>query len=289
MRRLRISTIRYLNPAPLLWDFEHDPRVAELGAQYELDYTLPSQCADDLASGAADVGLVPIAAYATVPGLKIVAGCVIASLDHVRSIVLVVGHPDGITAVRTVAVDTSSRSSVIYTQIFFRKFLGMTPKFIPAAPDVSQMLKHADAALLIGDPALLALEHRAEIEASGGEKYQRELLWLDLAAEWRTRTGLPWVAAFWACRPELLAETFISADQLTADMNASRDAGLEHIDDLVREWTPKIALEPEAIRDYLTRNIYYNLDGPCIEAAKLFFRYAAEIGALPAAPPLNFL
>jgi chorismate dehydratase len=278
-----------LNPAPLLWDFEHGPRAAELAERYELDYTLPAQCADDLASGRADVGLVPIAAYATTSGLAIVPGCAIASLNHVRSIVLVVGHPDGITAVRTVATDTSSRSSVVYAQILFKKFLGMMPEFIPAAPDLETMLAHADAALLIGDPALMALEHRKKIEASVGKKYEREYLWLDLAAEWRARTGLPWVAAFWAVRPELLAETGVSAEELTSDLNASRDNGLLHVDELVKEWVPRIDLPAETIHEYLTGNIYYRLDEACVEAVQLYFRYAAEIGALPEAPPLKFL
>jgi len=289
MRRLRISTIRFLNPAPLLWDFEHAPRAAELAERYELEYTLPAQCADDLASGKADIGLIPIAAYAAMPGLQIVPGCVVASLDHVRSILLVVGHPDGITAVRTVATDTSSRSSVVYTQILFKKFLGMKPEFIPAAPDLENMLAHADAALLIGDAALLALEQREQIEASVGAKYQRNYLWLDLAAEWRARTGLPWVAAFWAVRPQALTESGVSAEALIRDMNESRDQGLQHIDDLVRDWTPRIAIPPEVIREYLSGNIYYKLDEKCVEAVKLFYRYGAEIVALPEAPELKFL
>lgn len=272
-----------------MWDFEHAPLQAELAERYSIDYTMPSRCAADLASGKADVGLIPIAAYATTPGLTIVPGCAIAAKNHVRSIVLVVGHPDGITAVRTVAADTSSRSSVAYAQILFRKFFGIQPKFIPAEPNLEEMLKKADAALIIGDPALLALENRKQIEASVGDRFQRDHLWLDLAAEWRARTGLPWVAAFWAVQPKSLTHSSTSAEQLIAELTASRDHGLQHIDELVREWTPRIAIKPETIREYLTGNIYYKLDDECIETIKLFYRYAAEIGILPEAPPLKFL
>jgi chorismate dehydratase len=289
MRKLRISTINYLNPAPLLWDFEHEPRAAELAAHYEVNYTLPSRCAADLATGNADVGLIPIAAYATTPGLAVVKGCAIASLNRVRSILLVIGHPDGITAVRTVAADTSSRSSIAYAQILFRKFLGLDPQFIPSAPNVEEMLTRADAALIIGDPALLALEHRRQIEANVGEKFQREYMWIDLAAEWRARTGLPWVAAFWAARPHAIVNCGMTPQTVTADLNASRDNGMAHIDDLVREWTPKIALPPEAIHEYLTGNIHYTLDAECMQTIELFYRYAAEVGALPPAPPIEFL
>jgi chorismate dehydratase len=142
---------------------------------------------------------------------------------------------------------------------------------------------------VIGDAALLALEHRKQIEERVGKRFERDHLWLDMAAEWRSRTGLPWVAAFWAARPESLSSSGITAAQLTKDLTQSRDNGLLHIDDLVMEWTPRIALRPETIHEYLSGNIYYRLDEECIESVKTFFKYAAECGVLPEAPPLRFL
>ncbi len=115
------------------------------------------------------------------------------------------------------------------------------------------MLQQADAALLIGDPALVAQESRAHIESTVGP-----CLWLDLAQQWTSRTHLPWVAAVWAVRPESL--THITPAQLTADLQLSRDHGLAHIDSLVEEWTPRIAIPPATIRRYLTQNIHYTLD-----------------------------
>ena len=144
------------------------------------------------------------------------------------------------------------------------------------------MLAHADAALLIGDPALLALEARAAIEHAVGP-----CLWLDLAHQWRTRTGLPWVAAVWAVRPQAL--TRVTAAQLTETLQLSRDHGLEHIDSLVAEWTPRIAIPPETIRHYLTRNIHYTLSPECVAAIELFRRYAAETAILSPLPQLRFL
>ncbi len=285
---LRVAAIDFLNPAPLMWDFEHPPLAAELAQHYQLTYTQPSECAVRLLSGSADLGLIPIAALT--PELAVVPGCVIASRDEVRSIQLVVKQKDKaasddiLRGVRTIAADTASRSSLAYTQVLFRKFLGAEPGFLPAPADPLAMLRSADAALLIGDPALLALEARDQIEQQIGP-----CLWIDIAHEWHTRTGLPWVAAVWAVRPESLGSKTRSPDRLIEDLNRSRDHGLTHIDDLVREWTPRIALAPTAIHSYLTQNIHYVLDLGCMETIELFRRYAAEVDALPPLPVPRFL
>jgi len=276
--KVRVAAIDFLNPAPLMWDFEHPPLAAQLSQRYAINYTRPSQCAADLLAGRADVGLIPIAALT--PELAIVPGCAIASLDRVRSIQLIVRGDRALEDVRTVAADTASRSSVAYAEVLFRKFLGASPEFIASAADPVAMLQSADAALLIGDPALLALEARETIEADLGR-----CQWFDIAHEWHNRTGLPWVAAVWAARSDVIA---VSA-RLIEDLNQSRVNGLEHIDDLVAEWTPRIAIPPATIHVYLTENIHYTLDDGCIETLHLFRRYAAEIGVLPPLPELLFL
>jgi chorismate dehydratase len=287
--RLRVAAIDFLNPAPLMWDFEHPPRNSELAERYEIHYTLPSRCADDLLANRADLGLIPIASLT--PSLAIVPGCTIASLDHVRSIQLIVKQKNitqdpeqTLRQVRTIAADTASRSSLAYAQILFRKFIGTDPEFLPAPADPIAMLAHADAALLIGDPALLALEAIDQIEATHGP-----CLWIDMAHEWRARTNLPWVAAVWAIRPEALTTSATDPAQLIEDLRQSRDHGLAHIDTLVDEWTPRIAIPSATIRNYLTRNIHYTLDSDCISTIELFRRYAAETGILPPLPSLRFL
>jgi chorismate dehydratase len=290
--RLRVAAIDFLNPAPLMWDFEHPPCNSALADRYDVHYTHPASCADELLSGRADLGLIPIASLT--PSLAIVPGCTIASLDRVRSIQLIVklnraSHRETpirfdniLAAVRTIAADTASRSSLAYAQILFRKFLDTEPQFIPTPADPIPMLDRADAALLIGDPALLALEAIEHIEAHAGP-----CLWVDLAREWRNRTGLPWVAAVWAARPEAL--TSVTPAQLTTDLQHSRDNGLAHIDSLVEEWTPRIAVPPATIRRYLTSNIHYSLTAECIATIEVFRRYAAESSILPPLPSLRFL
>jgi chorismate dehydratase len=294
---LRVAAINFLNPAPLMWDFEHAPQAAELAQRYTLHSTQPSLCADELLSGRADLGLIPIASLT--PELAIVPGCTIASLDEVRSIQLIIklrdrtqqdgapGEEDktrALGAVRTIAADTASRSSLAYADILFRKFVGTHPAFLPAPADPIAMLQQADAAILIGDPALLALESRERIEAAVGP-----CVWLDLAHEWRIRTNLPWVAAVWAVRPEALGPSNLTPAELTEDLETSRNHGLLNIEKLVEQWTPRIAIPPSTIRHYLSHNIHYVLNTDCIRAIELFRQYAAEVEVLPPLPDLRFL
>jgi chorismate dehydratase len=284
-RRIRMAAIHFLNPAPLMWDFEHEPERSERRLRYQIGYTTPSGCAEELAAGEADIGLVPVAAHATTPSLMIVPGCTVASLDRVRSIILVVRAQQGIDGVRTVAADTSSRTSYAYTRILFEIFWKVPVDFISLAPDLESMLKVADAALLIGDPALLALEDKdGRLERTG-----EQLLYLDLAHEWHNFTGLPWISAFWAVRAGAFEETGTSAAQLVRDLQASRDHGLEHLEDLAEEWSTRIEVPRETIRFYLTNNIHYLLDDACLRGLDAFYRLAAECGALPEAPPLTML
>lgn len=282
---LRVAAISFLNPAPLLYNFEHEPTASILAPHYTRHYTTPAACAAELLAGTADLGLIPIASLT--PELAIVPGCTIASQREVRSILLLVKNPhapsvaEALRQVRTIAADAASRSSQAYAHILFEHFHQTHPIFVEAPADPVPMLAHADAALLIGDPALLAREHQAAIDPNN------QLLWLDLATLWREHTGLPWVAAVWAVRPNALTD--VTPHQLIADLTASRDSGLAHIDDLVREWAPRLGLPAATIHTYLTQNIHYTLDSDCLQAITLFRSLAARIGALPPLPSLNML
>jgi chorismate dehydratase len=269
MRSLRISAISYLNTAPLMWDFEH----SEVGQQFEISYTLPSSCARALADGSADIGIIPAAAYTQVPGLKILPDVAIASRQPVRSILLVSKVP--VDQVRTVALDTSSMTSVALTKVLFSKWMGGERSYSSMDPIIENMLVECDAGLVIGDPAL-------QID-------RRRFHTLDLAEEWIRHTGKPFVFAFWAVRGDALKEVD-PALNLPEIFRDSRDHGLEpaNLDQIVRDWAPRIGLDEANVREYLTRNIYYELDADCREGLQLFYRYAAEIGAIPQAPRLQF-
>jgi chorismate dehydratase len=270
--RLNIAAIGFLNPAPLMWDFEHAPLDAPLALRYQVDRMSPSECADRLASGAADIGLVPIAALATTPGLRILQGCTIASKGRVRSLLLVRRASQPLQSLRSVAADTASRTTLAHARILFRHWNNPSVPFMPAAADLDAMLAKADAAILIGDPALLALEERA----NRFERTSELLVYHDLAQEWHALTGLPFVSAVWSA-----AQGSFFNERVVDDFIQSRIHGLENIDALVAEWSSRIAIPEETIRTYLTTNIHYLLDEECIEAMRVFFRLAAECGVLP--------
>ncbi len=278
MSRLKISAISYLNTAPLMWDFEH----AEAGADFDISYTIPSACAEALRAGTADIGIIPAAAYTTVPDLVIIPDVAIAARHAVRSILLVSKMPIDAqwTQVRSVALDTSSMTSVALAKILFAKWLGGARDYKPMAPDLDAMLDKktpgaCDAALLIGDPALQVDRTR--------------YFTLDLAEEWRARTGKSFVFAFWAIRKQALAGR--NGRAIVEVFQKSRDQGLSptNLEAIAQEWAPRLGLTVEVIRVYLTHHIHYYLDPPCLEGLELYYRLGAEVGALPRAPEFRFV
>jgi chorismate dehydratase len=271
MLPLRISAISYLNTAPLMWNFEHGAHREELLKRFSLAYTLPSQCAQALANGTADIGIVPVAAYTTIPGLRILPDVAIASKNAVRSILLVSAQP--LDQIRSVALDTSSRSSAALVQVLFAKHYQQEVRFVSAAPQLATMLQEHDAALLIGDPAL-------QVDRS-------RYLTLDLSDEWRRFTGKPFVFAVWAARDGAASDEELSNSAEV--LRDSRDQGLRNIDAIAQSWSERLSLSPDVIQSYLTDNIDYYLDEENISGMQLFFRYAEELKILPPAPELTFV
>src|SRR5712691_1605869 len=241
MKRLRISAISYLNTAPLMWDFEH----GDAGSAFDISYTVPSQCAAELAAGTADIGIIPVAAYASILGLSILHGVAIASRRQVRSILLVSKVP--LDRIRSVALDTSSLTSVALTKVLFSKWWGQGRSFTPMPPDIEKMMAEHDAGLVIGDPALRVDRSR--------------YLTYDLAEEWIRLTGKPFVFAVWAVRQAALKNAPPALD-LAAIFQDSRDHGLlaENLRRIARKWAPRVGLSEADVNNYLTENIYYGLD-----------------------------
>ncbi len=290
---VRVAAISFLNPAPLLYNFEHEPAATELRTRYAVHYTTPACCAAELHAGEADLGLVPIAQLT--PEFAVVPGCTIASLEEVRSILLLVRcaqdrpRDEALRNIRSIAADSASRSSAAYVRTVLRRFYHADPAMQEAQADPLAMLANHDAALLIGDPALLAREQKGAIDQAIHTQTGDHLLWLDLAQLWREHTGLPWVAAVWAVRVDALAHGGVTPAQLIRDLVASRDAGLAHTEELVAKWVPRLPLKAETIRTYLTQNIHYVLDEACLRAIGTFRAFAAEAGVLPPLPHLTLL
>lgn len=262
--RPRVSVVQYLNTAPLVWGMQY-------GGQrnlFELSFTTPACCAQDLLAGRADVGIIPSIEARRIAGLKVLPGMAIASKRAVRSVLLLSRVP--IERIRTVALDASSRTSAALVEILLRKFYGITPVTHTVAPEPEVMLRGSDAALLIGDPALLY---------RGGAQV------FDLALEWRKFTGLPFVFAVWAVR----AGAGVDFEGLRSQFVRSRDEGLAHLGEIAAEWGPRLGLSTEEVRIYLTENIDYTLDEENLAGLRLFYKLAGEIGAIPAGGDPDFV
>jgi chorismate dehydratase len=260
MPPLRLSVVQYLNTVPLIWGMLH----GEQRGKFELQLTVPSGCADAIAQRQADVGIVPSIEYQRLDGVEILPGMSIASKREVKSVLLLSNMP--LAKVQTVALDESSRTSAALVRILMRKFYARHVSFSPAAPEPAEMLRRADAALVIGDPAL-AYRGPAEV--------------YDLAHEWRMFTGLPFVFALW------MGHSGAHLASRGADFAASLDFGLAHMDDIAAEYAPKLGLTPSAVKVYLTRNIDYSLDEENRQGLKLFYKLAREVGVIPAEKELR--
>lgn len=255
-----------------MWDFEHGETAARLKQHFEVAYTVPSRCAEDLKEGRADIGIIPVAAYTSIPGLVIIPDIAIAAKKEVRSILLVSKVP--VEKIRSVATDDSSRTSAALVEVFLRRFIGIDPGFQRQRADLREMLHWHDAGLLIGDVALQA-------QTSGYYVY-------DLAEQWQRWTGRPFVFAFWAVRGAALSESDAGLN-VSEVFQQSRNNGLQQIPTIAKSWGPRLDLPVGLISEYLTRNIDYTLDSENLEGLRLFYRYAAEYGVLPAAPEIRFL
>ena len=272
MRALKISAISFLNTAPLMWDFEHDPS-REIRENFVVDYTVPSLCAEALRTGAGDIGIIPVITTAEIADLVVLPDVAIAARDRVRSILLVSRRP--LDEVRTVAVDTSSRTSVGLIDVLLTKFYGGRRELRPMAPALETMLASCDAGLLIGDPAMMA-------KTDGLYSY-------DLGELWRTQTGLPFVFAVWAVRKAALAQMRPDL-ALGGIFRSSRDHGLrpENLTAIAREWAPRIGLRQAEIVRYLRENIHYRLDEECRKGLARYFALANECGVIERVPKLEF-
>jgi chorismate dehydratase len=271
MSGLRLSAISFLNTAPLMWDFEH----GNAGQHFEIQYTVPSACAAALAANQADIGIIPAFTYAEIPGLSIIPDIAIAAKDEVRSILLV--SKKSMEDVRTVAADTSSRTSVALLQVLFAKFLGGARELHPHPPRLDEMLREHDAALLIGDAALQVPE-------------DADYRMYDLAHLWHEFTGKAFAFAFWAIRQDSLVRKPARLD-LAQLFQQSRAHGLqpENIEVIAQEWSPKLGISREVIHRYFNENIHYYLDDTSCAGLELFFQLTQEIGLIPAVPKLVFL
>jgi chorismate dehydratase len=278
MGRVRISGVQYLNTAPLVWGFTHGP----LAGKYDLTFTLPSQCAEQLARGDADVAILPAIECQRIPGLVVLPGMSIASKHEVRSLLVVSRVP--IEEALRLALDTSSRATAALVRLLVAGWWsrrGARISFASAAPDLPAMLQEADAALIIGDPALrLAERHDAGEPLLPGSK--AKLYVYDVISEWRAWTGHPGVLALWAARRDVVTP------DLVADFQTSKEFGLSHIEEIAANAAATLGLPQTHLESYLRDNIDYSLDAENLAGLQLYFEKAAQAGIIPLVRQLEF-
>ncbi len=249
---VRLGAVGYLNARPLVYGLEQDPR-------FDLRYDFPAECARLLHAREIDLGLVPSIEYLRGPGpYHIVPGPAVTSHGPVASVALYTRRD--LRDIRTVAMDTSSRTSVALVTVLLRRLHGLTIEPVAMAPDLEPMLARADAALIIGDPALF-LDH-----ASAGVRK------LDLGEAWSGATGLPFVYALWAGWPGAVAPAEVTA------LQHARDLGVAHADEIAAAHCGGDPARESLVRRYLRDNIRCFLGGEEIEGLTAFYRYVSELG-----------
>jgi len=227
-------------------------------------------CASLLAAGDIDLGLVPTITYADRPGDCVVPGVSIASEGPVASVALFTRTP--VSRIQTIALDTSSRTSVMLTRILCARRFAIAPTFVRAAPDLASMLAAHDAALVIGDPALL-VDHTA-LGIPGVQK-------IDLGQAWTEMTGLPFVWAFWSGRREAIPP--VAVQRLQDTMRA----GVHVSDALADAYVSGTPQHRDLARRYLREHIKFTLTDRMLEGLRTYYREAAALGFIPSAPTLR--
>ena len=257
----RIAVVDYLNARPLVRGF-HRPPLAE---SVRLVAGSPARCADRLRDGEVDAALIPSIEYLRIPGLRVVPGMAISARREARSVLLF--SRARLSEIRSVALDRSSRTSAALVRILLRARSRHRVDYRAAEPDLHRMLADCDAALLIGDAALRAAPQ--DVRA------------YDLASEWHTLTGLPFVFAFWAVGPKsspLPMEAFLESKRI----------GLAERDRIAAEAAGELGLPAGSLESYLTENIHYDLGEEEMKALWLFYRLARESSIVERASDLAF-
>lgn len=262
MKTPRLSASSYSNTAPLIWSFLYGSNHGKV--ELILD-NAPARSAELLAQDRVDAALVPVIASQFIDGARLIPDVCVGASQRVRSVCLVTRGAE-LKDVRSVSLDTSSRTSVVLTKIIFREFLGHEPEWRDAPPNIDAMLDASDAALIIGDPAL---------RLSDSSDYRT----FDLAQLWHSHTGLGFIFAMWMTR----------RDRVDIDLAAARDEGLAHLAEIAANYQSEIGLSNDELITYLSDNISYYIDTPMRDGLDLYLRLAAKHTLIPHFLPLEFV
>ena len=262
MSVVRVGCVEYLNARPLVRGLE---KRSDL---FSLRFDVPARCASWLHEREVDLALIPAIEYLRQPDYRIVPDLAVTSNGPVASVAIFTKRPT--TAIRSIAIDSSSRTAGALLRILCAQWFDIEPTFVTMRPDLSAMLKRCDAALLIGDIALFTEHELTDLEK------------VDLGEEWTAMTSLPFVWAFWAGRPEAVEPTHVEA------LRAARASGEAALDAIVAAHGPYDGDEAVLARTYLETNVQFALTADCLAGLKRFFAAALDLGLVRQAPSVRF-
>lgn len=262
MQTPRISASSYSNTAPLVWSFLYGRNHGRV--ELILD-NAPARSAELLAQDRVDAALVPVICAQIIDDVRLIRDVCVGARETVRSVCLVTKGKD-LSDARSVALDVSSKTSLVLTKIIFREFLGREPEWINAEPNITEMLSQADAALVIGDPALSISDFGLGISDFNPKSIIQNLKSFDLAELWHQHTGLGFVFAMWMTRRA----------SCEIDFAAARDEGLTRIDEIAANYSLQIGLSHDEMKKYLTENISYSIDDSMRQGMDLYFKLAEK-------------
>lgn len=259
---IRIGAVGYLNARPLTWALDADP------GRWVIRYDLPSVCSSLLHAGQVDLGLVPSIDYLQDPDYRFVPGVGIGSRGPIASVALYTRVP--VERISSIALDTSSRTSVTLIRVLCRHHFSISPEFVAHGPDLAAMVATADAGLLIGDPAF-----EADHAGLGLQK-------VDLGEEWTTMTGLPFVYAAWTGRPGVVTSADVEA------LQTAQRIGVRSVEAIAAEYGRGDTRRTARAAAYLRDNVKYGLGPDEARGLQLFLNYAADLGLAPRRRTLEF-
>lgn len=259
--RVRIGAVRYLNSKPLVY------RLEEFAPDAEIVYDVPSRLADGLRSGRLEVGLIPSIEYFRGEGYTIVPGLAVASDGPVDSVKLFSRKP--LSDIESLALDEGSRTSQALVQILLGECYDVRPRVEPFGLDRAAWDTSADAVLLIGDRTMKAASPEFPVV-------------LDLGAEWKRWTGLPFVYAFWAVREG------VDLAGVERALKKAKEAGCREAVRIAAEEGPRLGLAVEQCEVYLRERIRFDLGPREFEGLERFYALAVENGFAPEGVPIVF-
>ncbi|AXI79008.1 menaquinone biosynthetic enzyme MqnA/MqnD family protein [Peterkaempfera bronchialis] len=267
--RPRVGHIQFLNCLPIYWG------LARTGSLLDLDLTkdTPEKLSDRLVTGELDIGPITCVEYLRhADELLVLPDIAVGSDGPVMSCVIVSQVPLAELDGRRVALGSTSRTSVRLAQLLLEEREGVRPEYFSCPPDLAEMMREADAAVLIGDAALRA--NLYEAPRLGLEVH-------DLGAMWKEWTGLPFVFALWAVRRDFAEREPEAVREVHRAFLDSRDLSMEEAPKVAEQAARWEAFDAEVLERYFTGALDFSLGGGQLAGIAEFARRVGRDSGFP--------